>query len=266
MIARQRCGRSRSAASSPTRGNPGSTSTRTPCPSLAASIKELGVLQPVLVRQIGGGGGRRVRAHRRRASLAGGTAGRTAVHPGSGSDVRRDPESRTGSGGEPPSPGPQRAGRGGRLPAADRGVRLHPRAGGEAGGQEPDRGHQHPATPAAAGGRPASAGRGPDQPGPRPCPAGHPGSWLPGDAGQGGGGRRSDGPGHRGSGAGTQRRGERRTRPAGGGSGRRQRHRRGRPGTSAPDRSAPGRLATSRASSNWRSCCPAISTPGSRWT
>ena len=58
--------------------------------SLAASIKELGVLQPVLVRGIGGELGR-VRAHRRRAPLAGGPPGRAPDHPGAGPDVRTIP-------------------------------------------------------------------------------------------------------------------------------------------------------------------------------
>ena len=43
---------------------------------LTASIRELGVLQPVLVRELGA---RALRAHRRRAAVAGGQAGRPPV-------------------------------------------------------------------------------------------------------------------------------------------------------------------------------------------
>ena len=46
---------------------------------LAASIREIGVLQPVLVRPLGDG---RLRAARRRASLAGGPPCRSGGHPG----------------------------------------------------------------------------------------------------------------------------------------------------------------------------------------
>ena len=55
--------------------NPGTTSTRRRCVSLTASVRELGVLQPILVRPAEGG---ELRAHRRRAALACRQAGRSA--------------------------------------------------------------------------------------------------------------------------------------------------------------------------------------------
>ena len=73
--------------------------------------------------------GRPLRAHRRRAALAGGPAGRAAQHPGPGQGARRHRLARAGRRREPPPRGPQPARGGGRLPAAHRGVRPHPRAG-----------------------------------------------------------------------------------------------------------------------------------------
>ncbi len=175
--------------------------------SLAASIKELGVLQPVLVRQIGGeaadefeliAGERRWRAARR--------AGLQTI-PVLVQTSDEYAESRAGPGGEPPPPGPQRPRGGRRLPAADRGVRVHPRPGGHPGREEPHRGDQHPpAAPASVRG-PAPAGRGPDHPRPRPGPAGYPRPRLPGGPGQGDRRRRAHRPGHRGAGPRPLRRG-----------------------------------------------------------
>ena len=92
---------------------------------LAASIREIGVLQPVLVRPIDGGyellaGERRWRAARR-AGLA--------RHPGDHPRHRRARLRRAGAGREPPSPGPHPARGGRRLSTADRGLRADPRAG-----------------------------------------------------------------------------------------------------------------------------------------
>ena len=63
-----------------------------------------------------------------------------------------------GVGREPPPTGSEPARGGGRLPATHRGLRLHPGAGGRAGGPEPVCGGEPaPAVPAASGG--AAAGR-----------------------------------------------------------------------------------------------------------
>ena len=79
-------------------------------------------------------GHRRLRADRGGAPVAGGTAGRAPDDARAGPvGGQRRPQPRAGAGREPPPRGPQRAGGGGRLPAADRRVRLHPRAGGRPG-------------------------------------------------------------------------------------------------------------------------------------
>ena len=57
---------------------------------------------------------------------------------------------RAGAGREPPPPGPHPARGGGRLPAADRGLRAHPRASRRPGRQEPLGDHQHAAAARAA--------------------------------------------------------------------------------------------------------------------
>ena len=169
--------------------------------SLAASIKELGVLQPVLVRRIGGeaadefeliAGERRWRAARR--------AGLQTI-PVLVQTVRRHPQPRAGAGREPPSPGPQRAGGGRRLPAADRGVRLHPRPGGHPGREEPDR--RSPTSCDCCSSRRGCSGcwpRGQISPGHARALLGTPDRALPGGAGQAGRGRRSDRAGRRGTG------------------------------------------------------------------
>ena len=107
---------------------------------LAASIREIGVLQPVLVRPIGDAAYELVAGERRwRAARRAGLAVIPAI-------VRNTDDlglGRAGAGREPAPPGPDTA-RGGRgLPAADRGLRPHPRAGGQPGRQEPLGGHQH---------------------------------------------------------------------------------------------------------------------------
>ena len=105
--------------------------------------------------------GQRLRADRRRASLAGRRPRRPGDDPGDRAPHRRPRRRRAGARREPPPPGPHAARGGGRLPAADRGLRAHPRAGRRPGRQEPLGDHQHaaPARPAAVD--PAPAGRRP---------------------------------------------------------------------------------------------------------
>ena len=117
------------------------------------------MLQPILVREIGDG---EIRADRRRAAVAGGPARRAADHARPRPDRLRRPQPGAGAGGEPPPRGPQPAGGGRRLPAAGGRVRLHPRAGGRTGGQEPYGGHQHP--PASPAARRGAAARWPTAP------------------------------------------------------------------------------------------------------
>ncbi len=175
--------------------------------SLAASIKELGVLQPVLVRQIGSAaaddfeliaGERRWRAARRAglqsipvlvlASNENQSLEQALVENLHRQDLNVLEEAAA------------------YQQLIEEFGYTHEQVAKRVGKSRTG-GHQHPAAAAAAVGGPASALRRPDQPGPRPGPARHPGSGLPGDAGQGGGGRGTDRPGHRGSGAGAQRRG-----------------------------------------------------------
>ena len=120
---------------------------------LAASIAELGVLQPILVRRVDDryqliAGERRWRAARR--------AGLTTV-PAVRAHVRRRQRRRAGARREPPPRGPHPARGGGRVLAADRGLRADPRRGRPARRQEPLGGDQHaaPARPAARGAAPA---------------------------------------------------------------------------------------------------------------
>ena len=88
------------------------------------------MLQPVLVRRRRAGP---LPADRRRAPVAGGPPGRARHHPGHRPGHRRPRLHRAGAGREPPPPGPDRPRGGGRLPAADRGLRPHPRGGRHAG-------------------------------------------------------------------------------------------------------------------------------------
>ena len=93
---------SRSRRSRRTGTSRGTTSTRRRSALLADSIREVGVLQPVLVRPVGDG----VRADRGRAPLAGRPPGRPADHPGARPRDRRRRRARAGPGREPP---PRRA-------------------------------------------------------------------------------------------------------------------------------------------------------------
>ena len=135
------CGRCRSARSSPTRTSPESLFDEEALVSLTASVRELGVLQPVLVRPLGR---RAVRADRRRAALASGQAGRPARPSRRSSARSRTRLARAGAGREPAPRGPQPARGGGGLPAAHRGLRPHPRRAGSPGRQEPLGGHATP--------------------------------------------------------------------------------------------------------------------------
>ena len=230
--------------------------------SLASSIREVGVLQPILVRETERG---RVRAHRRRAPVAGGPAGRAADDARPGPERLRCPQPRAGTGGEPPPRGPQPARGGRRLPTARRRVRLHPRAGRLPGGQEPHRRHQYPPAAPAPRRRPAGPGRRRHLGRPRPGAAGDARPQLPGGAGQADRGRGPDRPGRRGRGPPPRPRGPRPTAP--------------RPRTAAmsprcppaptPSRPAPAHRRCAGAcprpgSSSSRISCPTTSTPGSR--
>jgi hypothetical protein len=114
---------------------------------MAASIAEKGVLQPLLVRPVGGG--YEIVAGERR------LPGRPARGPHQRSRRRSGAQRPPGAGDrhhrEPPARGPRRS-RGGRgVPPAAR-LRTHPGGGGQGRREEPVRGRQHPAAVDAAGG------------------------------------------------------------------------------------------------------------------
>ena len=116
--------------------------------ALVDSIKSVGILQPVLVREVGTGG---IRADRRRAPFPSRPPSRPPVDTGTRPPSRRRHEPRGGSGGEPASRGPQPARRSRRLSAADRGVQSDPRGGGAQGRPLQDRRDQRaPSFPAAS--------------------------------------------------------------------------------------------------------------------
>ena len=122
---------------------------------LTASIQQIGVLQPILVRP----SRVRVRADRRRATLARRRPCRAGDDSGRGPDDRRPGFGRAGAGREPASPGPHAARGGGRLSATDRRLRADPRTGGRPGRQEPVGDHQHAAAARTSADDPAAAGR-----------------------------------------------------------------------------------------------------------
>ena len=156
--------------------------------SLAASIRELGVLQPVLVRTVEDGsesyeliaGERRWRGARR--------AGLQTIPV-----LVQTPASDAHSLEQALVENLHRADlnaleEAAAYPAADRRFRPHPRTGGHASGEEQGVDHQHPAAPAVAGWGAAGPGRGHDHRRPRPSPPRH---TRPLDA-------RGAGPAHRG--------------------------------------------------------------------
>ena len=159
----------------------GTTSTRRPWALLADSIREVGVLQPVLVRPVGDD---ELRAHRGGAALARRPPGRAPDHPRAGPRDRRRRRARAGAGREPPPRQPQPARGGRRLPAAHRGLRPHPRRRRGPGRPEPRHGHEHAAADAAPARDPEVAPGGQALDGPRPRPAGHARPLVPGAAGQ----------------------------------------------------------------------------------
>ena len=211
---------------------------------LAASIRELGVLQPVLVRAADDGP---LRAHRRRAAVAGGPPGRARHHPRHRPRHRRRRLDRAGARREPPSPGPQRPRGGGRLPAADRGLRPHPRRGGHAGSARA--GRRSPTRCGCCSSRPPSSTCWPTVASPPATPGRCSArrSRLPGGAGPSGRGRAP---------VGARRRGR--------GPGPRQRRRSGgRPGPAPAERRRRRASRCGRpACSSWRSSCRTTSTRG----
>ena len=135
-------GPARRSASSRTATSLAGTSTRSRWRRSPPSVRELGVLQPVLVRPLDGW---TVRAHRRRAPLAGRAPGRPHPRPGARPGARRHRVARAGGRREPPPRRSRPPRGGGGLPAAHRGVRADPRAGGHPRRQEPGRHHERPA-------------------------------------------------------------------------------------------------------------------------
>ena len=102
-------------ASSRTRTSRGSTSTRSRSAELTASIREVGVLQPVLVRPLAEAGRYQLIAGERRWRAAR-RAGLDTI-PAIVRDADDLGVGRAGAGREPPPPGPQPA-RGGRRPTS----------------------------------------------------------------------------------------------------------------------------------------------------
>ena len=166
--------------------------------ALTASVREVGVIQPVLVRPSGDGSYELIAGERRwRAAKRAGLATIPLVGPRG----RRAGGRRAGPRREPPPRGPQPARGGRRLPAADRRLRPDPRRAGDPGRPQPGRDHEHVAPLPAAAEHPAPRRRGPHLRGPCPRAARHSGPRLPGGARQA---RRRRGPlgaGSRGGGA-----------------------------------------------------------------
>ena len=96
---------------------------------LVHSIREVGLLQPVVVRRTGD---ESLRAGHGRAPLAGRPGGRPRHDPGDRPRDRRRRHAARRAAGEPAPLPAEPAGGGGRLPAAARGLRLHPRGAGHA--------------------------------------------------------------------------------------------------------------------------------------
>ena len=230
--------------------------------SLASSIREVGVLQPILVREIGEdeyeliAGERRWRAARRAGLQT------MPVLVQSVSDVHSLEQALVENLHREDLNPLEEAGAFQQL--VDEFGYTHEQVA-VAGRQEPDRGDQHPPAPPAPGRRAAGPGRRRHLGRPRPGPAGDPGPELPGGAGQAGRGRGSDRPGRRGRGppprVGRRGRGvpdrERESRHPG----VPRRRCRCRPG---PALRRCGVGSPPPACSSSRTCSPTTSTPGSR--
>ena len=141
--------RRRSSSSSPIRATRGATFADDELDELAASIKERGIIQPIVVRA-DQGRRRPVRDRRRRAALARGAARR----PARGADRRRRGDRRRGARArdhrERAARRPQSAGRGDGLSVADRRVQAQPERRRQDRRQEPQPRRQHAAAAAAA--------------------------------------------------------------------------------------------------------------------
>ena len=147
----------------PTRTSRAATGTTPDLADLAASIREHGVLQPVLVTETLDGyqliaGERRVRAARAR---------RPRADPGARPPARRSRPARGRARRERPARRPRPDRRGARLPPADRRVRPDPGAGRRARRQGAGHRRQHAAPARPPPGRPGGDRRGPDHRGPR---------------------------------------------------------------------------------------------------
>ena len=140
---------------------------------LAESIKANGVLQPILVRRVGGSyriiaGERRWRAAQRAGLLR-------VPRRGSRRSGRVGPAAaRAGARRKSPAPRPQSGGRGARVPASRRGVRTHAGADRRGGRQGSQLRGELPATVEAAGRSARRPRVGRDLDGTRACPAGAP--------------------------------------------------------------------------------------------
>ena len=228
--------------SSPTPASPGAPSTRRPWPSLTASVRELGVLQPVLVRAIGEGTYELIAGERRwRAAKRAGLPLDPGHHPHRRRHRRRSsrPWSRTSSGRtSTPSTRPPPTSSCSRTSTSP--TTSWPPGWARAGPPSPTRCgcSSSRRRPAAGGGRPAHRR-------PRPGPARPPRPGLPGGAGPAGGRRGPVGAGGRGGGPPPE------------------------PGDAAtagaPAQPPAPSACARRGCSSSRSCCPTISTPGSRW-
>ena len=125
---------------------------------LTHSIREFGLLQPIVVRDVPGGGYELVMGERR---WRAGATRRPDDHPGDRPPHRgRRPAPGRAAGEHPPGE-PEPAGRGGGLPAVARGVRRHPGGAGLPAGPQPT-GHlqHHPVAEAARSGAAPGRGRG----------------------------------------------------------------------------------------------------------
>ena len=213
---RRACASSRSAQIEPNPNQPRTHFDEETLVSLTASIAELGVLQPVLVRSTGPDRYELIAGERRwRAAKRAGLQNIPAVV----APDRRRRLARAGGRREPAPPGPQPARRGCRLHAVDRGLQPVPRRRCSPGRQEPLRGVEHAAAAAVVPRHPAPGRRWPADRRPRPSSARHAGSFVPGSAGPSVRCRVVDGPRRRGrrsgSFGGTRRRGRRRRGGAG---------------------------------------------------